>query len=69
MDEQRKYAILFAAKLLCARKLMPMMEDNPDTSKELLTEHYRWRAIEWAHRLLEMFDKRWPAERVSGPRR
>jgi hypothetical protein len=43
MDQQRKHAILFAATLLCARKLMPMMEDNPDTSKELLTEHYRWR--------------------------
>jgi len=42
MDEQRKHAILFAATLLCARKLMPMMEDNPDTSKELLTEHYRY---------------------------
>jgi hypothetical protein len=58
MDQQRKHAILFAATLLCARKLTPMMEDNPDTSKEFLTEHYRWRAIEQAHRLLKMIDKR-----------
>jgi hypothetical protein len=69
MDEQRKHAILFAATLLCARKLMPLMEDNPDTSKELLTEHYRWRAVEQAHRLLEIIDKRWPAEKASEARR
>ncbi len=64
MDEQRKHAIPFAATLLCARKLMPLMEENPDTSAELLTEHYRWRAIEQAHRLPEIIDTRWPAETV-----
>lgn len=69
MDEPRKYAILFAATLLCARKLMPLLEDNPDTSTEFLTEHSRWRAVEQAHRLLEIIDKRWPAETVSEPRR
>jgi hypothetical protein len=26
MDEQRKYAILFAATLLVARKLMPLLD-------------------------------------------
>jgi hypothetical protein len=69
MDEQRKHAILFAATLLCARKLMPLMEENPDTSAEFLTEHFRWRAVEQAHRLLEIIDTRWPAETDSEPRR
>ena len=44
---------------------MPMMEDNPDTSKELLTEHYRWHAIEQAHRVLKMIDKRWLRRRSA----
>jgi hypothetical protein len=65
MDEQRKHAILFAATILCARKLMPLMEENPDTSAEFLTEHFRWRAVEQAHRLLEIIDTRWPAEKVG----
>jgi hypothetical protein len=65
MDEQRKHAILFAATILCARKLMPLMEENPDTSAEFLTEHFRWRAVEQAHRLLEIIDTRWPSERVG----
>ena len=70
MDEQRKHAILFAATLLCARKFLPLMEtDCPDPSQEYLTEHYRWRAVEQAHRLLEIIDKRWPAESVTEPRK
>jgi hypothetical protein len=63
MDEQRKHALLFAATLLCARKLLPLMEtDEPKPAQEFLTEHFRWRAVEQAHRLLEIIDKRWPAE-------
>jgi len=63
MDEQRKHAILFAAALLCARKLLPLMEtDEPKPAQELLTEHVRWRAVEQAHRLLEIIDTRWPAK-------
>jgi len=70
MDEQRKHAILFAATLLCARRLSPLMEtDEPKPAQELLTEHFRWRAVEQAHRLLEIIDKRWPGEAVSGPPR
>ena len=69
MDEQRKHAILFAATLLCARKFLPLMEtDHPDPSQEFLTEHFRWRAVEQAHRLLEIIDKRGPAEAVNEPR-
>ena len=54
---------------LCARKLLPLMEtDHPDPSQEFLTEHFRWRAVEQAHRLLEIIDKRWPAETGGEPR-
>lgn len=46
MDEWRKHAILFAATLLCARKLLPAMEaDRVDASTELLTERFRWACI------------------------
>src|SRR5271157_4616075 len=35
MEEQRKHAILFAANLLCARKLMESMEtDKPNFAKQ-----------------------------------
>jgi len=39
MDEQRKYAILFAATLLSARKLMETMEEEgPNMGKEFWAE-------------------------------
>ncbi len=48
-----EHAILFAATLLCARKLLPLMEtDEPKPAQEFLTEHFRWRAVEQAHRPL-----------------
>ena len=58
MDEQRKHAILFAATLLSARKLMEMMEtDKPNFGKEYLVD----KAIAEAAFILERIDKRWPA--------
>lgn len=33
MNEQRKYAILFAATLLSARKLLEMEPDKPNLAK------------------------------------
>ncbi|HYL85880.1 MAG TPA: hypothetical protein VE263_16755 [Candidatus Angelobacter sp.] len=66
MDEQRRHALLFAAALLRARKLLPLMEtDDPQPAQEFLTEHYRWRAVEQAHRLLEIIDKRWLADTTA----
>ncbi len=70
MDEQRKHALLSAAALLCARKLLPLMEtDDAKPAQEFLTEHFRWRTVEQARRLLEIIDKRWPAEDTSEARR
>jgi hypothetical protein len=42
MTEERKHAILIAATILLARKLMPTLEvETADAS----IEHYQWRAI------------------------
>jgi len=43
MTEERKHAILFAATLLCARKVAPYLAGE---GTNMLTEHYIWRAIE-----------------------
>jgi hypothetical protein len=59
MTEERKYAILFAATLLCARKLIDTMEsDKPNMAKPYWVD----RAIEEAAFVLERIDKRWPTE-------
>jgi len=57
MDEGRKYAILFAATILCARKLTAMEPDKPNLAKEYIVET----AVRDAAFILEKIDKRWPA--------
>jgi hypothetical protein len=65
MDEQRKHAILFAATLLSARKLLDWMEmDKPSLAKQFWVD----KAIGEAAFILERIDERWPAEVVSEPR-
>jgi len=54
MTEERKYAILFAATLLCARKLMEM-GDRPSPAKFALVED----AISNAKFILDRIDKKW----------
>ena len=59
MTEERKHAILFAATILLARKLQPMLEteiENP------IIDHYQWRAIDQASRLLDKIDQKWPTQ-------
>jgi hypothetical protein len=57
MTEERKYAILFAATLLCARKLIESIQsDKPDMSKPYFVD----RAIEEVTFVMERIDKRWP---------
>lgn len=61
MTEERKHAILFAATLLSARKLMPMLEEETQNmAREFWTTHYVSRAIEQAAKILEKIDERWP---------
>lgn len=63
MTEERKYAILFAATLLCARKLIETIEsDKPNLAKQYFVD----KAIQEAEFVLERIDKRWPGEATSG---
>ncbi len=57
MTEERKHAILFAATLLCARKLIETIEsDKPNFAKQYFVD----RAVEEAACVLERIDKKWP---------
>jgi len=55
MDEQRKYAILFAATILAARKLS-QLRDKPCPARECAIAD----AIENAKRILEKIEEQWP---------
>ena len=56
--EERKYAILFAATLLCARKLNELDSDRPSPAKVAAVEN----AISQAAFILECIDTKWPRE-------
>jgi hypothetical protein len=59
MTEERKHAILFAATLLCARKLIETIDsDRPNMAKQYFVD----RAVEEAAFILERIERRWPAE-------
>ncbi len=57
MVEERKFAILFAATILAARRLIDMDPDKPSMAKQFFVD----RAIEDAAFILERIDARWPA--------
>jgi len=55
MTEERKHAILFAATLLCARRLIESIQsDKPDMSKQYFVD----KAIDEAAFVLERIDKK-----------
>jgi hypothetical protein len=57
MTEERKHAILFAATLLCARKMIETMEsDKPNYAEQYWVD----KAVEKAAFILERIDKKWP---------
>ncbi len=63
MDEQRKYAILFAATILAARKLNdPDLKPWPRAAAISDT-------IQKVEQILEQIDQRWPGEKVNGPQK
>jgi hypothetical protein len=63
MTEEWKHAILFAATLLCARKMIEIMDsDKPNFAKQFFVD----KAIDEATFILERIDKRWP---LAGPSR
>jgi hypothetical protein len=58
MTEERKHAILFAATILSARKLIDCIDsDKPNFAKEYFVD----RAINEAAFVLERIDKKWPS--------
>jgi hypothetical protein len=55
MDDERKYAILFAATILSARKLMESMEENkPNMAKQFWVD----KAIQEAEYILERIEQK-----------
>jgi hypothetical protein len=56
VTEERKFAILFAATILAARKLIDMDPDKPSMAKQFFVD----RAIEDAALILERINARWP---------
>jgi hypothetical protein len=56
MDEQRNYAILFAATILYARRIQESMTSNkPNIAKQFCID----KAIEEAGFILERIDREW----------
>jgi len=56
VTEERKFAILFAATILAARKLIDMDPNKPNMAKGYFVD----RAIDDAAFILERIDKKWP---------
>jgi len=54
MIEERKYAIVFAATLLCARKLIELDSDGPSPAK-----------VAAVRTRLECIDRKWPKESTN----
>jgi len=57
VTEERKFAILFAATILAARKLIDMDPNKPNMAKGYFVD----RAIEDGAFILERIDARWPS--------
>jgi hypothetical protein len=56
MTEERKLAILFAATILAARRLIDMDPNKPNMAKQFYVD----RAIDDAAFILGRIDERWP---------
>ena len=56
LSEERKFAILFAATILAARRLIDADPNKPNMAKGFFVD----RAIEDAAFILERIDARWP---------
>jgi hypothetical protein len=57
VSEKRKFAILFAATILAARKLIDLDPNKPNMSKGYFVD----KAIDDAVFILERIDARWPS--------
>jgi hypothetical protein len=62
MTEERKHAILFAATLLSARKMIEIMDsDKPNLAKQYFVD----KAIDEAALILERIDRKWPGSFIT----
>jgi thiamine pyrophosphate-dependent acetolactate synthase large subunit-like protein len=61
VTEERKFAILFAATILAAQKLIDMDPDKTSMAKQFFVD----RAIEDAALILERINARWPTSMDS----
>ena len=61
MTEERKHAILFAATLLAARKLLELNPDKPTMAKQFFVD----KAIDDAAYILERIDMKWPHQKTA----
>jgi hypothetical protein len=57
VTEERKFAILFAATILAARRLIDLDPDKPTLAKGFFVD----RAIDDATFILQRIDERWPS--------
>jgi hypothetical protein len=66
MTEERKFAVLFAATLLSARKLIDCIEsDKPNFAMEYWVD----KAINEAAFVLERIDRKWPTVEATSARK
>jgi hypothetical protein len=63
VTEERKFAILFAATILTARRLIDLDPNKPNMAKGFFVD----RAIEDAAFILERIDSRWPSLAFQTP--
>jgi hypothetical protein len=64
MTEERKHAILFAATLLSARKIIEVIDnDDPQNmGRKFHMDQFVDKAIKQAAEILKKIEERWPAE-------
>jgi hypothetical protein len=64
MTEDRKHAILFAATLLSARKIIEVIDnDDPQNmGRKFYMDLFVGKAIDQAAEIVKKIDERWPVE-------
>jgi hypothetical protein len=64
MTEERKLAILFAATLLSARKIIEVIDnDDPQNmGRKFWMDQFVSKAIDQVAQILKKIDERWPTE-------
>jgi hypothetical protein len=69
MTEERKYAILFATTLLCARKIIDLIDTNASErmGKKFWLGEFEREALDQVFQIMSRIDERWPEETGTSP--